>query len=52
MSFTLYNTLQYHSYKVTYILSVRGISVFLSDPITFHKGYRDTLLEKEKRHVP
>ena len=52
MSFTLYNTLQYHSYKVTYILSICGISVFLSNPIIFQKGYRNTLLEEEKRHVP
>ena len=52
MSFTLYNTLQYHSYKVTYILSICGICVFLSNPIIFQKGYRNTLLEEEKRHVP
>ena len=52
MSFTLSNTLQYHSYKVTYILSIWGFSVFLSHRITFHKGERNTLLEGEQRHVP
>ena len=52
MSFSLYSTLQYHSYKVTYILSICGISVFLSNPIILQKGYQNTLLEEEQRHVP
>ena len=52
MSFTLYTNLQYHSYKVTYILSICGIFVFLSNPIIFQKGHRNTLLEEEQRHVP
>ena len=52
MSFTPYNTLQYYSYNVTYILSICGISVSLSNLIIFEKGYRNTLLEDEQRHVP